>query len=103
MVSLAFGVIVALAGCVTVGREFRSESVDLIKPGVTTLDEVRKMIGDPVRTGTEDGKIVWTYMRYHANIVGDFDGKDLILKFDDQNKVLGMSFNSTDVGRALKR
>jgi outer membrane protein assembly factor BamE (lipoprotein component of BamABCDE complex) len=96
-------VALALAGCITLGKDFPQDAVDLIKPGTTTLEEVRKIFGNPIRTGTEDGKVVWTYLRYHANIVGDFDGKDLIVKFDDQNKVLGVSFNSTEVGRPLKR
>jgi len=96
-------VAIALAGCITVGKEFPQDAVDLIKPGTTTLAEVRKIFGNPLRTGTEDGKVVWTYLRYHANIAGDFDGKDLIVKFDDQNKVVGLAFNSTEVGRQLKR
>jgi len=94
---------VALAGCITIGTDFQKDAVDLIKPGATTLDEVRKMLGNPLRTGVEDGKVVWTYMRYHANVLGDFDGKDLVVKFDDQNKVVNLAFNSTDVGRQLKR
>lgn len=100
---LAIVVALSAAGCVTVGKDFNSDAVSLLKPGVTTMDEVRKMLGNPVRTGTEDGKIVWTYMRYHANIVGDFDGQDLTLHFDDQNRVVSIAFNSTDTGRQLKR
>jgi outer membrane protein assembly factor BamE (lipoprotein component of BamABCDE complex) len=96
-------VALSIAGCVTAGKDFNSDAISLVKPGVTTMDEVRKMIGETIRTGIEDGKIVWTYLRYHANIVGDFDGKDLTLHFDDQNRVVGIAFNSTDTGRQLKR
>ena len=90
-----------LAGCVTIGTDFPLSAIESIKPGTTTLDEVRKLMGNPVRTGSEDGKLTWTYLRYHANIVGDFDGKDLIVKFDTQNKVVSLSYNSTDVARPV--
>jgi hypothetical protein len=90
------------SGCITVGREFPQDAVAYIKVGQTTLDEIRATFGIPVRTGIEEGKVAWTYARYHANVLGDFDGKDLIIRFDDQNKVTGISFSSTDVARKLK-
>jgi outer membrane protein assembly factor BamE (lipoprotein component of BamABCDE complex) len=93
----------ALAACITIGNDYPETAVDIIKPGTTTLDDVRKIFGNPVRTGLDDGKVTWTYMRYHANIAGDFDGKDLIVKFDDQNRVLSISYSSTDVAKPLKR
>jgi outer membrane protein assembly factor BamE (lipoprotein component of BamABCDE complex) len=99
----AAGLALALSGCITVGNEFPQDAVDVVKPGTTTLDEIRKIFGNPMRTGLDEGKVTWTYLRYHANILGDFDGKDLIVKFDDQNRVHSLSFNSTDVGRPLKR
>ena len=100
---VAAGLALALSGCITIGHDFPQDAVDVVKPGTTTVDEIRKIFGNPMRTGVEEGKITWTYLRYHANILGDFDGKDLIVKFDDQNKVVSLSYNSTDVGRPLKR
>jgi hypothetical protein len=94
---------IVLAGCITVGHPFPKDAVDLIKPGITTLDEIRKIFGDPVRTGMDDGKLAWTYIRYHASILGDFDGEDLVIKFDPQNKVASVGFNSTDTARPIKR
>jgi len=93
----------ALAGCITVGKEFSQDAVDALKPGTTTMDEVQKLIGNPMRTGVEDGKVVWTYLYYRASLGGDLKGRDLVVKFDDQNKLTNISFNSTDVGRKLKR
>jgi outer membrane protein assembly factor BamE (lipoprotein component of BamABCDE complex) len=92
-----------LAGCITVGMEFNKNAVDLIKPGQTTLEEVRKMFGNPVRTGMDEGKLSWTYLRYRATLGGDFDGQDLVVKFDAQNKVTSFSYHSTDTGREIKR
>lgn len=56
-----------------------------------------------MRTGTEDDKVTWTYLRYHANIAGKFEGKDLFMKFDDQNRVVSVSFSSTAIERPVKR
>lgn len=93
----------ALAGCITVGKEFSQDAVDVLKPGTTTMEEVQKLIGNPMRTGVEDGRIVWTYLYYRASLGGALNGRDLIVKFDDQNKLTSVAYNSTDVGRKLKR
>jgi outer membrane protein assembly factor BamE (lipoprotein component of BamABCDE complex) len=100
---VAAGLALALSGCITIGNDFPHAAVDTIQPGTTTQEDIRKIFGNPMRTGIDDGKLTWTYLRYHANIAGDFEGKDLIVKFDDQNKVVSISFNSTDTGRQLKR
>jgi len=97
------GLALALSSCITIGNDFPQNAVSALKPGTTTLDDVRRMFGNPVRTGLDDGKLTWTYLRYHANIAGDFSGKDLVVKFDDQNKVISVSFSSTDTAQPLKR
>jgi hypothetical protein len=94
--------VIALAGCVSVGREFPRNAVERIKPGTTTMEEVRKLFGNPIRTGIDDGKLTWTYLDYRASLGGSFDGADLLVKFDDRNRVSTFSFNSTDVERKLR-
>ena len=93
---------IALAACVSVGREFPRNAVELIKPGTTTMDEIRKVFGNPIRTGIDDGKLAWTYLDYRASLGGSFDGADLVVKFDDRNRVSTFSFHSTDVERKLR-
>jgi hypothetical protein len=92
----------ALVACITVGRDFPRDSVILIKPGATTQEDIRKIFGDPVRTGIDDGKLTWTYLDYRASLGGSVEGADLVVKFDDRNRVSTFSFNSTDVGRKLR-
>jgi outer membrane protein assembly factor BamE (lipoprotein component of BamABCDE complex) len=90
-------VTLSLAGCITLGRDFRFEAVDLIKPGQTTDEEVLKIFGNPVRTGiAQDGLREWTYARYHANIFGRFEGRDLVVKFDENGRVKNVGYSSTD-------
>jgi outer membrane protein assembly factor BamE (lipoprotein component of BamABCDE complex) len=90
-------VTLSLAGCITIGQDFRSEAVDLVKPGQTTDEEVLKIFGNPVRTGiADDGLREWTYARYHANIFGRFEGRDLVVKFDENGRVKTLSYNTTD-------
>ncbi len=88
--------LLVLGGCATVGREFPVGPVSLIKIGETTRDEIRKMFGDPWRTGIEDGRKTWTYARYHYSAFGPAQTRDLVVRFDPQGKrVVSYSFNST--------
>lgn len=91
-----------LAACITVGRDFPRDSVGLIKPGATTQEDIRKIFGGPVRTGIDDGRLTWTYLDYRASLGGSVEGADLVVKFDDRNRVSSYSFNSTDTGRKLR-
>jgi len=102
-VPLSMGVSLLLAGCVTVGLEFSKDAVEQLKPGQTTLEEVLKQFGNPVRTGLDDGKLSWTYLRYRATLGGELNGHDLIVKFDAQNKLASFSYHSTETARAIKR
>ncbi|HUJ74937.1 MAG TPA: outer membrane protein assembly factor BamE [bacterium] len=104
LISLVIGVTaLTLAGCVTVGRSFPAGAVDQINPGTTTIDEIQKLLGNPVRIGQEDGKLVWTYLEYKASLGGAFQGQDLTIKFDTQNRVVSLSYNTTDVSKQMKR
>ena len=100
---LLLGATLWLAGCVTVGVEFNQDALDQIKVGVTTTEEVRTLLGNPIRTGLEDGKLTWTYMRYKASLGGTVEGHDLVLRFDEKNRVIVLNYSSTDVGRTIRR
>lgn len=97
----ALACVLLLAGCLTIGREFPPEVLEQIHPGRTTLEEVRALLGEPVRTGVEDGRLVWTYARYHASLFGAFEGRDLAIKFDAANRVLSYNYSTTDPAEKL--
>ncbi|NIR97422.1 MAG: hypothetical protein GWN54_05190, partial [Gammaproteobacteria bacterium] len=57
--------------------------------------------GEPIRTGVEEGRLVWTYARYYASLFGAFEGRDLAIKFDARNRVLSYNYSTTDPGEKL--
>lgn len=83
------------AGCATVGREFPAASVGNIIIGKTDRTEIRRMFGEPWRTGVEDGKKTWTYAHYRYSLFGPEQTRDLLIRFDDEGKVASYSFNTT--------
>ena len=89
-------ILTSLAGCITVGHEFPYKRVGDIRIGETTLDDIRAQFGNPVRTGVEDGKLVWSYVHFTGSVFGDFEGRDLTVKFDNRNRVMTYNYSTTD-------
>jgi outer membrane protein assembly factor BamE (lipoprotein component of BamABCDE complex) len=82
-------------GCLTVGEDFAVGRVSHLKIGKTTQAEVREMLGEPWRTGLEDGQRTWTYGFYKYNLLGASQTRDLVVRFDDHGVVRSFTFNST--------
>ena len=93
-----FALLVGLSGCITVGHEFQFSAIPQIQTGKTSMKDIQQIFGNPIRTGQEEGDLVWTYAHYKANILGDFEGRDLVVKFGSDNTVKSVSYNSTDPG-----
>jgi outer membrane protein assembly factor BamE (lipoprotein component of BamABCDE complex) len=95
--AVAFAAFAAVAGgCATVGHEFPSSGVSQIRMGQTTQQQVKELFGEPWRTGVEDGRPTWTYGRYRYKLFGATRTKDLILRFDEQNRVHSYTFSTTE-------
>jgi hypothetical protein len=88
---------IVLTACATVGKDFPSEKVSLIKTDVTTKAEIEKMFGKPWRSGMENGEKTWTYGYYKYRPIGQDSTKDLFIKFSDKGIVSSYSFNTTAV------
>jgi len=102
---LLVAVVAILSSCVTIGQDFSVEPVTSLRPGVQTQEDVRRMFGDPWRTGLEDGSVTWTYARYRYFLFGDTEARDLVVRFTSDGHVRSYTFNSTrpedaDVNRA---
>jgi outer membrane protein assembly factor BamE (lipoprotein component of BamABCDE complex) len=94
---LALALPLVLAGCISIGAEFRPQAVELVKAGQTSDQEILKIFGNPVRVGiADDGSNEWTYAYYKASAFGSFEGRDLIIKFDHAGKVKSFSYHTTD-------
>jgi hypothetical protein len=84
----------ALAACLTVGREFPVDKVSGIAIGTTTRDEIHRMFGEPWRTGLEDGRRTWTYGHYRYKLFGTTETLDLVVRFDPNGVVASYTFNA---------
>ncbi len=95
--AVAIAAVAAVAGgCATVGHEFPSSGVAQIRMGQTTQQQVKELFGEPWRTGVEDGRPTWTYGRYRYRLFGETQTKDLIVRFDAQNRVHSYTFSTTE-------
>ena len=94
MAALCLGL--SLAGCATVGRNFPDEAVDEIRRGQTTQEDILRILGEPWRTGVEDGQRTWTYARYRYSLFGGAKTKDLVLRFDEKSVVVSYTYSTTD-------
>lgn len=90
--------IVAVAGCATVGRDFPADQVSRIRIGETTQTQIREMFGSPWRVGIEDGQRTWTYGKYRYTPFGEARTQDLVIRYDDRNVVSSYTFNTTEHG-----
>ncbi len=87
--------VLALSGCLSVGREFPTGPVTSLRIGETTQDDVRAAFGPPWRTGIEDGDRTWTYGHYRYALLGLTHTRDLVLRFDERGVLRSYTYNST--------
>ena len=93
-----FVVVMSLAGCASMGRDFPSGMVSEIRIGETTQAEVREMFGKPWRVGIDSGTRVWTYGRYRYSLfeaVAPSETEDLVIRFDHRGVVQAYNYNTT--------
>ena len=64
-------VLLCAAGCITVGRDFNSAELGWLQGSRTGKGEVYRMLGDPFRTGVDQGKITWSYGYYRYRVFGE--------------------------------
>lgn len=90
-VALLAALALPFAGCMpTMGSTFPVHQVRQIEIGKTTQAEIRQTFGAPWRTGLEDGFRTWTYGEYSMKY-----SRDLVIRFDEQNRVKSYSFSSS--------
>jgi outer membrane protein assembly factor BamE (lipoprotein component of BamABCDE complex) len=87
---------IAISGCFTVGHDFPVDQVSAIKIGKSTQEDIRSMFGSPWRVGMEDGQRTWTYGKYRYSAFSETKTQDLVIRFDDQGKVVSFTFNTTE-------
>jgi hypothetical protein len=99
---LALPLVVSLAGCVTEGRDFRSD-MTWIKDKQTKQSDVKLMLGEPYSIGNSAGRPTWTYGYYHYKLIGKSLQKELKFYWNPDGSVDTYSFTSSfpeDTGKA---
>lgn len=83
------------SGCATIGSEFPTAQVSMIKIGETSQEQIRAMFGKPWRVGTDSGQLTWTYGHYQYSLFGHDSTEDLVIRFSQHNIVTSYVFNTT--------
>lgn len=91
----AMVVLPILCGCLTVGRNFRTDNLAWIVTDKTDRKEVQQRLGEPFRTGLDSGTPTWTYGYYQYRLFGDTCTKDLVIYFNKDGTVSSYTFNTS--------
>jgi hypothetical protein len=83
----------SLQGCLSIGAEFPTPTVETIKTGVTTTAELKERFGAPTQVGIEDGDQTWTWVYVRAGASRTLS-KQLHVKFDERGVVKAYSYTS---------
>jgi hypothetical protein len=92
----------SLASCVTVGKDFKSDT-SWIKEGHTKQNDVTLILGEPRSVGNASGSPTWTYGYYQYKLFSDSCTKELKFYWKKDGTVDQFSFNSSfpeDISRA---
>jgi hypothetical protein len=94
MVRLLCVLLLALSGCLAVGRDFATTPVRNIQNNVTTQNEIFTNFGEPMRRGVENGLESWTYSFHYYEFGQLRDSKELHVVYNKDNTVRSYSFTA---------
>jgi hypothetical protein len=86
--------LMALAGCMSVGRDFATTPVRGIQNNITSQAEIFTNFGEPVRRGLENGLETWTYSYQYYELAQLRDSKELHVVFNKDKTVRSYSFSA---------
>jgi len=89
------GIISISNGCGTSGKSFNTSKIESIVNRVTTQSDIKKMFGEPFKTGVQNGQPIWVYEDHQYSIVGNDTSKDLIIIFSSDGIVQSHQFMSS--------
>ena len=89
------GIILLLGGCGTAGKSFNASKIGSIVNGTTTQSDIKKIFGEPFKTGIQNGQPIWVYEDHHYSIISNDSSKDLIIIFGPNGVVQSHQFMSS--------
>ncbi|MCH8158126.1 MAG: outer membrane protein assembly factor BamE [Nitrospinae bacterium] len=96
ILSILLGSLWILGGCGTAGKNFDESKVSKIVNGTTNRAEIRKMFGQPFKTGIQNGQPVWVYEYNRYSSINPDKSKDLIIVFGPDGVVQSHQFMSNE-------
>ena len=88
-------ILLFLASCGTMGKDFNASQVNNIQNHVTSQSEILENFGTPFKEGIENELTMWTYQFDQYNAIGPDNSKDLVILFDKKDTVNSYRFTST--------
>ncbi len=89
------GIILLSGGCGTAGKSFNASKIGSIVNGTTTRSDIKKIFGEPFKTGIQNGQPIWVYEDHHYSIISNDSSKDLIIIFGPNGVVQSHQFMSS--------
>tara|TARA_B000000460_G_scaffold11433_1_gene8222 strand:- start:243 stop:554 length:312 start_codon:yes stop_codon:yes gene_type:complete len=89
------GIILLPGGCGTAGKSFNASKIGSIVNGTTTRLDIKKIFGEPFKTGIQNGQPIWVYEDHHYSIISNDSSKDLIIIFGPNGVVQSHQFMSS--------
>ena len=89
------GIILLPGGCGTAGKSFNTSKIESIVNGTTTRSDIKKIFGEPFKTGIQNGQPIWIYEDNHYSIIREETSKDLIIIFSSDGIVQSYQFMSS--------
>lgn len=89
------GIILLPGGCGTAGKSFNTSKIGSIINGTTTRSDIKKIFGEPFKTGIQNGQPIWVYEDNHYSIIREETSKDLIIIFSPDGIVQSYQFMSS--------
>ena len=89
------GIILLPGGCGTAGKSFDTSKVESIVNGTSTRSDIKKIFGEPFKTGIQNGQPIWVYEDHHYSIIREGISEDLIIIFSPNGIVQSYQFMSS--------
>ena len=89
------GIILLQGGCGTTGKSFNTSKIESIVNETSTRADIKKMFGEPFKTGIQNGQSIWVYEDHHYSIISNDSSKDLIIVFGPNGVVQSHQFMSS--------
>lgn len=92
LLTFAAGISIALTGCIQVGRSFDVAGVDRLTPGVSTINDAERLLGEPttIQTNPANGHqaLIWRYV--YGTGLGTGGGEQAIVSFDRYGRMIAV-------------